>query len=995
MFLPTDSLQPRGRVRYIGRSEQQEGADAHFNGTGLLNGRSWLERRAAPKAMPTSTQEFWQLAQQAKLLTAAEAARLQVEFARHRPDASSEGNSADATALASWLVASGQITRYQAKRLLAGRPGPFLMGNYVLREAIREGRLAGLARARHVATGYDVLLSFCDETTASSPTRLAHWEHAARIACQTVSPRLSRTYEIVHLGKRRFAVVENLAGGTLAERQARGEKFSPAEACRIAYEAAVTALTFEGAGRMHGEIRADNVWLDDAGRVKLLQFPLASATAKKKSGSAAAAQADVRALGMLLYWMLFGRSPNADAREGCNPLARAAADLPAPYAKLCEYLLTSDLAKRYQSLAMAADGLESLAAPDPARGSLAEPPNPAQLAYEAGLEPPAEVPAAIAEPEADPASMAETVAWPIEQLAVEHPLPGERPAIRTPAPAVVDADEFASLPRTTTLARNKQGSPLLLLAVLCAVAGASGFGVYAFLTYGGGGVTPSPSTVAVAPAPTTQASLPANEAPTPEAPEAPANEAAAGAAVQTEDLSVWQSPTTGDPLDLSWMAPTSQMFVVWRPAEFLAYPEGEKVLASLGGLGQQTRQAIEGLVAIPWSQIEQISLGFLPDANGGLRYSLAVRTLEPIAEASLWANRGTPIARQVGGQTVQEIDGYGYYLPAADEKLFVVAPLDELAPLIAEGGSPPALRRELEQLVSQSDRTRHFTLLVTSNFVTTDARALYAEGAARLREPLVDLIGNDTAAVLVSAHLTADDLFLEVRVAGTAEAMPDALGTRWQERVNTLPAEVGEYLGSLSPTEYSAKVLARYPEMVAALARFTRSGVDERSAVLRAYLPVSAAHNLVLGTQLALVERVSTGAPAAEMPLAAASQKSLAELLDQPTSLSFPRNTLEQALLLLGEGIGTEIVILGTDLQLEGITKNQSFGLDERDRPAREILLKMLRQANPDGKLVYVIRAQEDGSGERLFVTTRAAAAKRGEKLPPEFDAPPMPTPEP
>jgi hypothetical protein len=78
--------------------------------------------------------------------------------------------------------------------------------------------------------------------------------------------------------------------------------------------------------------------------------------------------------------------------------------------------------------------------------------------------------------------------------------------------------------------------------------------------------------------------------------------------------------------------------------------------------------------------------------------------------------------------------------------------------------------------------------------------------------------------------------------------------------------------------------------------------------------------------------------------------------------------------------------ISGPDLQLEGITKNQSFGLESRDKPAREVLVEILAKANPDGKLVYIVR-QEDGV-ETILVTTRAAVEKRGDKLPPGLEPP-------
>jgi hypothetical protein len=87
---------------------------------------------------------------------------------------------------------------------------------------------------------------------------------------------------------------------------------------------------------------------------------------------------------------------------------------------------------------------------------------------------------------------------------------------------------------------------------------------------------------------------------------------------------------------------------------------------------------------------------------------------------------------------------------------------------------------------------------------------------------------------------------------------------------------------------------------------------------------------------------------------------------------------------LAGE-LGVEIVILGSDLQLEGITKNQSLNdVDERDQAADAILRKLLKLANPDGKLVYVIRPNESGH-QAIFITTRQAAAKRGDELPAGF----------
>ena len=128
--------------------------------------------------------------------------------------------------------------------------------------------------------------------------------------------------------------------------------------------------------------------------------------------------------------------------------------------------------------------------------------------------------------------------------------------------------------------------------------------------------------------------------------------------------------------------------------------------------------------------------------------------------------------------------------------------------------------------------------------------------------------------------------------------------------------------------------------------------------------------------------RSASDAPPASTPRGAVAA------LQKKISLSFPRDTLEHCLELLAKEIDTEVVIEGRDLQLEGITKNQSFGLDERDRMAGDILKKVLELANPDGKLIWVIKPK--GQAEAIFITTRAAAAKRKDPLPAEF-TPPVP----
>jgi hypothetical protein len=166
--------------------------------------------------------------------------------------------------------------------------------------------------------------------------------------------------------------------------------------------------------------------------------------------------------------------------------------------------------------------------------------------------------------------------------------------------------------------------------------------------------------------------------------------------------------------------------------------------------------------------------------------------------------------------------------------------------------------------------------------------------------------------------------------------------------------------------------------MLRAVAANTRAGTEAPAAVLTVRLPPRAGHNLALATELALAQprlAATTAAAAADAPQTAL------ERLEKPMTLVFNKDTLDNTVQMIAEEVGVRIEILGKDLELDGgITQNQSFALDERDKPAAAILRTVLAKANPDGKLVYVVRVT-DGV-ESLVITTRSAAEKRGETLP-------------
>lgn len=145
----------------------------------------------------------------------------------------------------------------------------------------------------------------------------------------------------------------------------------------------------------------------------------------------------------------------------------------------------------------------------------------------------------------------------------------------------------------------------------------------------------------------------------------------------------------------------------------------------------------------------------------------------------------------------------------------------------------------------------------------------------------------------------------------------------------------------------------------------------------------------------ALVALLSSQVAAEEKPIAAA--------LAQKITVTSERASLADAVKLVAAQVQAQypefaIEILGQDLQAEGITRNQTLrDLKYKDVPAAEVLTSLVMQSNaiplldnpadPRQKLVWVVTADpNDAKQSVVYLTTRAAAAKRGDLLPKVFE---------
>ena len=281
-------------------------------------------------------------------------------------------------------------------------------------------------------------------------------------------------------------------------------------------------------------------------------------------------------------------------------------------------------------------------------------------------------------------------------------------------------------------------------------------------------------------------------------------------------------------------------------------------------------------------------IGILDSASGVPRLSLVITRREPAQVEELLKAWGDPAAQEKDGVTYYRQGDRAFWLPGADAaaSVLVIGPADLIAEeVIPAGDAAPVLSRDMEELVATSDRDRDLTILASPGILQTASRDWFPGHASRLRSALdwflsgneSDATADDRAgesspkkraiearsvdmsshglpqAVLVSAHLTDADLFLELRASAAANQSAAVLARAFGERVSRLPKRTSEYIRALDLSDYSRDVLFDYPLMIEQLGTHTVVGTAGREVLLRAYLPSVAAHNLALGANLALL----------------------------------------------------------------------------------------------------------------------------------------------
>jgi hypothetical protein len=1023
-----------------------------------------------------SISDFWRVLAESRLLAPHQVQQLASEFAQ-TPGAAQ----AAAKSVGQWLVGRNVLSRYQAMILLAGRSGPFHYGDYKVYDRIEQGRLAGIFRAVHAASGHPVMLKFLTGPVVSQPALWAAAASSTQAASRIASPQVQRYFEAVDLQTFKFVVSEDLRGSTLDERLG-SSRLPPAEACRIARLAAIGLAQMHASGRVHGEVQPANLFLEAAAgkqsaNVKMLfeatQLPGPLDLSQQQAGSPLANMADylapelaapesapdpltdLYALGCTLYAMLAGKPPFAGgevqqklarhATEPIRPLEKLG--VPQPLMQLVSYLMAKNPTVRYQSASLVVEQLAMFIEPAALRIELPAPPPPTLGAFEQFLrqKQPAASPMADArmpvvttggarlsppfQTDRDRfAAVAAAVAAPVAVAPPAAPAVGIN--LQTKTRGSGRADEIM---RRRQAAKRRNLRVSLAAVLILAIGGAAG-GVFYWqqqkshtsAAAAAGHEAPAAETT-TAPgksATVTPASAHAavagkgKSAGSGEGSSSSASPAGSGSTgegglhqnlVADDGKSLWASPTTGKPVSFRCLPPEGQVFLFVRPAAMLASSEGPRVLAALGPALEAQRKSFEAASGFPLEAIEQLHVTLHNNDAQFPRASFVVKTKDAVPREQLLERWGKPMAALEKGETYYAGSTWAYYIPHSpeDERTFAMGEVRDIKDVAAAAGAPPAVFRDIERLRRATDNDRHFTLLFYPQFLfNDDGEPLFAGERAKVRQPLAWFLGEHLQAACVSGNF-GDEFYFEMRMLASLDKEPYQLAQELRERMDKIPAALEDYFLSLNPPTYWKKLAFRYPGMVRELHAQMRTGVENDQAIVNSVLPQTAAHNLVLGGELLVATTPGQAASVVTAP-AATGPKTIAEALQIKTSYSFDNQSLEFAMRDLAEdvkgnlkGVPFEfaIKIIGDDLKIDGITRNQSVrDFKQENQTVADILTALVRKANPvttvkdpsetDQKLIWVIGPDPDSPGKQIvLITTRTAAATKKYALPAVFVA--------
>jgi serine/threonine-protein kinase len=313
-----------------------------------------------------------------------------------------------AKGFAQFLLARGELTVYQAERLLAGRTEGFFLGDFKILERLGAGAMGRVYVAEQLKLGRQIALKTLREEHAGDENYVARFQREARAAAQLKHPNIVQIYDVGQQGRTHYIVMELVRGRNLKDLLKDQGPLPVDQSLDVICQTAQGLEHAHERGIVHRDVKPSNLVLE--GRtVKILDLGLArrfeSGETMTQEGKALgtpdymspeqfrdARRADVRSdiysLGCTWYALLAGRPPFVEAdpvgkalaheTQAPQPIQNLAPAVPEWVARTVHKMLAKSPDERYPSCRELLADIERHGAtgPTPRLGTTAEWPAP-------------------------------------------------------------------------------------------------------------------------------------------------------------------------------------------------------------------------------------------------------------------------------------------------------------------------------------------------------------------------------------------------------------------------------------------------------------------------------------------------------------------------------------------------------------------------------------------------------------------------------------------
>lgn len=477
---------------------------------------------------------------------------------------------------------------------------------------------------------------------------------------------------------------------------------------------------------------------------------------------------------------------------------------------------------------------------------------------------------------------------------------------------------------------------------------------------------------------------------------------------------LWLPPVKPTKLSLATLPPGGQVFVSWRPSQWLEATGNKQLLSTFDQQLSPLLQIANQLALLPPEQIAQMIVALYPPGADGGRPQMAARVW--LKSPRSLADFQTEIQAQ--GEAVESSQKlilapgqqavYVAEQPLASTQSvgsYSVGPLELMREVAELQGGATALTSPMEKLLEASDSEADLSVLAAPPFLFATGRYVLEQTPAKFQDVLKQLFGKDTRAILLQSRLGDQQWYVELQAVGPSDRDAAMLGELLSNTVAEAADATERYFIEQTPHPHWRALAFRFPQMLRKLAEYTRVGVEDGVAIANFYLPASAAESLLLASWIDLQEAATVtasggGATPTVRPL------TLEQYLARRISVSFDQEPIENALQAIAEeandslpaGTPTlEFKLDGDAFENDGITRNQQLSdFQMNSQPVRDILTRVAKLGNPvpgitdlkidDQKLLWVV-ADDPGQPGKKFIslTTRKAANASSIPLPTEF----------